>query len=253
MKPHQCKGWLNSKAKIKNHEEFDRQVKEVCEVYKNAQELKQQNIHVICTDEKTGIQTKEHIHPLLPMKPGQVERYEQEYKRHGTSGLIASRDVVTGEIITPLIQPTRTEADFVKHIREVVSQDPKAQYVFVMDQLNTHKSESLVRFVAEKHGIEQATLGEKGKTGILKSMESRSKFLADKQHKIRIVYTPKHSSWLNQIEIWFSILTRRLLNKRSSFKSIQNLEQRIIEFIEYYNKHLAKAFKWTYAGKLLQA
>lgn len=122
-----------------------------------------------------------------------------------------------------------------------------------MDQLNTHKSESLVRFIAESEGIPEDALGKKGEEGILKSMETRATFLSDPAHRVRIVYTPKHSSWLNQIELWFSILRRRLLNRRSSFSSVQHLELSIQHFIEYYNQHLAKAFRWTYAAKLLVA
>ena len=251
LKPHRYKGWLN--PKIEDPELFKEQVKNVCQIYKIAADIAEQGTHVFSTDEKTGIQAIEHLNPTLPMKPGQVERCEQEYIRHGTSGLIATRNIVTGEIIAPLIQPTRTEEDLIKHLRGVVAIDPKAKYIFVMDQLNTHKSESLVCFVAEQSGIDIDTLGIKGKSGVMKSMETRAIFLSDSSHKIQIVYTPKHTSWLNQIEIWFSILTRRLLNRRSNFKSIQDLEGRIAQFIEYYNEYLAKPFRWSYEGKLLKA
>jgi transposase len=210
------------------------------------------HVHVVCTDEKTGIQALEHTHPAQSMKPGQVERREVEYTRHGTTNLIASRDVVTGEVLAPVIQPTRKEADFVNHVHQVIQQDPSANYIFIMDQLNTHKSESLVRLVAQECGISEDILGVKGKDGILKSMESRAAFLSDETHRIRVIYTPKHTSWLNQIECWFSILSRRLLNKRSSFCSIEDLEARMVKFIEYYNTYLARPFRWTYEGKLLK-
>jgi hypothetical protein len=250
LKPHRVKGWLN--PKIDDPELYNQQVKQVCNVYKDASELKRQGIHVLCTDEKTGIQALERAHVTKPMKPGQVERVEQEYIRHGTTSLTASRDVVTGKLIAPMIQGTRNETDFVEHIRQVVSLDPTASYLLIMDQLNTHKSESLVRFVAAACGISEEELGEKGQFGVLKTMESRASFLADPAHRIRVIYTPKHSSWLNQIECWFSILSRRLLNKRASFVSVEDLQQRIAAFISYYNKHLAKPFRWTYAGKLLK-
>ena len=120
-----------------------------------------------------------------------------------------------------------------------------------MDQLNTHQSEGLVRYIAKECGIED-DLGEKNKSGILKNMKSRQEFLENEEHRIRIVYTPKHCSWLNQVEMWFSILGRMLLNKRASFKSLEVLKSKIKEFIEYYNTNLAKPFKWTYSGKLLQ-
>jgi len=251
LKPHRCKGWLN--AKIDNHEQHMNMISEVCQIYQDAIDLEASGVHVYCTDEMTGIQALEHIHPALPMRPGQKECIEQEYKRHGTTTLIASRNVVTGEIVVPHVQPTRTEIDFVNHFCDVIQKDPEQSYIFIMDQLNTHKSESLVRFIAESEGIPEDALGKKGEEGILKSMETRATFLSDPAHRIRIVYTPKHSSWLNQIELWFSILRRRLLNRRSSFSSVQHLELSIQHFIEYYNQHLAKAFRWTYAAKLLVA
>jgi hypothetical protein len=251
IKVHQCKGWLNSKDKIKSPEEFNKRTQKVCETYKKSKELGEQGIHVMSTDEKTGIQALEHKHPSKSVKPGKVEKYEQEYIRHGTTALIASRDVTTGKIVAPMVNETRTEKDFVQHISEVVALAPDDRYVFVMDQLNTHQSEGLVRYVSQQCGTEDE-LGEKGKYGILENMKSRQEFLENEEHRIRIVYTPKHCSWLNQVEMWFSILGRMLLNKRSSFKSLDALKNKIKEFIEYYNNHLAKAFKWTYAGKLLQ-
>ena len=84
-------------------------------------------------------------------------------------------------------------------------------------------------------------------------MKTRKEFLEDESHCIRIIYTPKHSSWLNQIEIWFGILSRKILGRRASFKSVKELEDKILDFIEYYNTNLAKPFKWSYAGKILKA
>jgi hypothetical protein len=111
------------------------------------------------------------------------------------------------------------------------------------DQLNTHKSESLVRFIAQALGDDQV-LGEKGKGGILKSMETRQAYLSDPEHRLRFVYTPKHCSWLNSIEVWFSILDKHILN-RGNFTSIHDLTQKIQRYIAYYNQHLAKAWKWS--------
>jgi hypothetical protein len=182
-----------------------------------------------------------------------VERIDPEYKRHGTTGIIASRSVATGEIIHPLVQSTRKEPDFAKHIESVVITDPLGRHIFVADHLNTHLSETLVRFVANDEGIDPLTLGVKGKSGILKSKASREAFLADKSHRIHFVYTPKHCSWLNQIEIWFSIITRRLLNRRASFISVVDLEMKIWSFIGYYNLHLKKPFLWNFNGNLLCA
>ncbi|MCI0526709.1 MAG: transposase [Nitrospira sp.] len=211
--------------------------------------MHKQGVHVVSTDEKTGIQALERIHPTRPMAPGYVERQEFEYKRHGTQSLIANLEVATGKVIHPSIGETRTEEDFVAHIGRTVDRDPEGEWIFIVDRLNTHQSESLVRLVAKRCEISE-DLGVKGKSGILESMPSRAAFLEDTDHRIRFVYTPKHSSWLNQIEIWFSILVRRLL-KRGSFQSVGELRDRISGFIDYFNKTVAKPFKWTYAGRPL--
>jgi len=184
------------------------------------------------------------------MKPGYVARVEFEYIRHGTQTLIANLDVVTGQVIAPSIGPTRTEDDFATHIAQTIATDPLARWTFITDNLNTHQAEALVKLVADLSDI-QADLAVKEKCGILQSMASRSAFLADPAHRIRFVYTPKHSSWLNPIELWFSILVRRVL-KRSSFLSAAELRQRLLDFIAFFNK-TAKPFKWTYTGRPLQA
>jgi transposase len=229
---------------------FDAEVKVVCDLYAKAEELYQQGIHLVSTDEKTGIQALERKHPTKPVRPGQVERREFEYIRHGTQTLIANFDVAQGTLVASSIGPTRKEPDFAAHIEQTVATDPDAAWIFIVDQLNTHQSETLVRLVARHCQIED-DLGQKGQSGILKSMPSRAAFLSDPTHRIRFVYTPKHTSWLNQIEIWFSILVRRLL-KRASFTSTEELRTRILTFIDYFNATLAKPFKWTYAGRPLQ-
>jgi len=198
----------------------------------------------------TGIQALERAQPTQPMQPGRVERREFEYVRHGTLSLIANFEVATGQVIQPSLGPTRTEVDFARHIAQTIATDPDAQWTFVLDQLNTHQSESLARLVADRCHL-SAELGVKDKAGILQSMPSRAAFLSDPTHRIRFVYTPKHSSWLNQIEIWFSIIIRRLL-KRASFSSTEELRQRILAFIDYFNR-TAKPFKWTYTGRPLRA
>jgi transposase len=208
-------------------------------------------VHIISTDEKTGMQAIERAHPTRPMQPGHVERVEFEYIRHGTQALIATFEVATGNVIAPSVGPTRTEADFVAHIQRTSALDPEAEWVFVVDRLNTHPSVSLVRLVAQQCGI-QAALGVKGTSGIIASMDAQARFLQDPQHRIRFVYTPKHASWLNQVEIWFSILVRRLL-KRASCTSVEALRRRILAFIDYFNKTVAKPFKWTYVGRPLAA
>lgn len=207
-------------------------------------------MHVISCDEKTGIQALER--EITPMTPKHVERQDNVYERHGTQCMIANFEVSTGKIISPTIQDTRTEKDFEQHIKETISQDAKGEWIFVVDQLNTHMSESLVILIITLCGITNIDLGEKGKSGILKNMKSRKKFLSNSNHRIRFIYTPKHASWLNQVEIWFSILVRRLL-KRLSVKSKSELKAKMLNFIDYFNKTMAKPFQWTYKGKALVA
>ena len=240
-------GWIHTP--IEDQAAFDQQVKTVCDIYQAAPRLHNEGVKVMSCDEKTGIQALERI--ITEMKSGRWERQDHEYERHGTQCLIANFEVATGKIISPTIGQTRTEKDFKNHIKKTIKTAPTAEWIFIVDNLNTHQSESLVRFIAAACGIDE-DLGQKGKKGILESMKTRASFLSDLSHRIRFIYTPKHASWLNQVEIWFSILVKRLL-KRLSVTCKKELKQKISGFIDYFNSTMAKAFKWTYKGKVLAA
>ncbi len=204
---------------------------------------------VVSADELTGVQALERKHPGLPVAPGKVERREFAYIRHGTITFIRNRDVATGRVIAPSYGPTRTEEDFVAHLTATVATDPQTtRWHFVVDNLNIHQSAAAVRYAAAVSGLAE-NLGIKGQAGILASQASRAAFVRDPDHRVVFHYTPKHASWLNQIELWLGILTRKLL-RRGSFRSTDELVARVLAFIAYYNQTQAKPFKWTYHGTL---
>jgi transposase len=151
-------------------------------------------------------------------------------------------------VIEPSWGPTRTEEDALAHLQRLIASDQKAtKWHIMLDNLNIHQSEALVRWIAERQGFPPEALGIKGKSGTLQSMESRAAFLHDPTHQVVLYYTPKHASWMNQVEIWLSILVRKLL-KRGNFRSLDDLRTQILAFIAYYNRTMAKPIKWTFTG-----
>ena len=217
-------------------------------MYANAAQRAKRGERTISMDELTGVQALERKHPDLPPQAGHVLRREFEYIRHGTLSWFINFDVVTGHVIEPSWGATRTEEDALAHLQRLIASDPHAtKWHLMLDNLNIHQSESLVCWVAQREGIAAETLGVKGKSGILRSMESRATFLHDPTHQVVFYYTPKHASWMNQVEIWLSILVRKLL-KRGNFSSLNDLRDHILAFIAYYNRTMAKPIKWTYTG-----
>jgi len=251
LQPHRRKYWLNTKEK--DSAVFEQQVHTICQTYLQAPDLYfQENTYTVSVDEMPGLQALERIEKEIPMQPGQPARIEYEYKRHGTLCLIGNWDVVRGQMLAPTIGTTRTEQDLVQHFDQLIQTDPAAGWVIVLDNLNVHCSQSLVTWVARLEGIDETTLGRKGKSGILKSVASRREFLEDRDHRIYFVFTPKHSSWLNQIEIVFGIVHRRAV-ARASFSSLAALKERLLDFIEYFNRTFARPFRWTYTGRPVKA
>ena len=233
-------------------EQREAKIEEICEIYSEAASLQAASERVLSTDEMTGVQALERLHPGLPMAPGKVERREFEYTRHGTLSFIVNFNVATGEVEAPTCGPTRTGDDFVRHIRQTVEREPEVnRWHFITDNLNTHCSEALVRCVAAASG-DLGDLGVAGEHGVLHSMKTRTAYLNNGEHKIVFHYTPKHASWLNQIEIWFSILARKVI-RRGNFCSTDDLKTKVLAFIDYFNQTMARPFKWTYTGKVLVA
>jgi DDE superfamily endonuclease len=248
LQPHRVRSWLTRAPDA----DRDTKIADVCTVYRTAPERAEAGQRTVSTDELTGVQALERLAPDLPPRPGQVARREFEYIRHGTCSFFINFDVATGQVFSPSSGPTRTEADFVEHVRRTVASDPTAsQWHFVVDNLDIHRSESLVRYVADLAGS-TTDLGLRYVRGVLRSKVTRAAFLSDATHPIVFHYTPRHASWMNQVEIWLSILVRKLL-RRGNFRSVDDLRDQVLAFIAYFNRTMAKPFKWTYQGKPLRA
>jgi hypothetical protein len=248
LQPHKSRSWLN--ATERDPARFEEQVKTVCDTYRSAAEQERtHHTHTVSVDEMTGWQALERIAADKAMIAGRCPRIEFEYERHGTWCLIGNLVVTTGELLGPTIGPTRTEADFASHIEQTMAVDPEGSWVFIVENLNIHCSESLVKLVAEACEV-GTDLGKEGSRGVLKSVASRQAFLSASSHRIRFVYLPKHSSWLNQIEVIFGVIMRKVI-RRGSFTSLGDLRTKLLNFIAYFNRVFAKPFRWTYTGRPL--
>lgn len=238
LKPHRSVYWLNS-----HDPDFAARAQEICRLYVQAPVLYQQGQLVICTDEKTGMQILQRKYPTRPARPGSPEQREFEYLRHGTRALLASFVVPTGELLWD-VELTRTAADFAKHLLQVGARFADWERItWVVDNLNTHWSLQACEFLALMNDLPF-------RPRALRTGTQRRAFLSDPDHAYRFAFTPKHGSWLNQVELWFSVLSRRFL-KRGDFASPAEFERRLRVFLQEYNRSQAHPYRWTYTGEPL--
>jgi len=235
LKPHRSVYWLNS-----HDPDFDIKAREICQLYVKAPVMYQQGRLLICCDEKTGMQALGRPDPTQPAQPGKPEKRENDYIRYGTRTLITSFVVATGEVIGDL-GATRTSVDFAAHLGHVAgrfSEFPGCDWV--MDNLNTHWSLDVCRVMA-------ALCDVPFEEGELRTGQQRLAFLTDPSHKHVFHFTPTHGSWLNQVELWFSVMGRRFL-KRGDFSSMADFEARLLAYLDDYNRNYAHPYRWTYTG-----
>lgn len=235
LEPHRSVYWLNS-----HDPDFVALATQVCQLYVNAPRFYQPGRLVLCCDEKTGMQVLGRPAPTQPAEPGKPEKREFEYIRLGTRTMITTFVVPTGEVVWDVGQ-TRTDLDFRAHVPRVAAYFPDMKrFDWVVDGLNTHTSLDLCEVMAYLNGV----AFEPGK---LKTQEQRRAFLSEPEHKHVFHYVPKHGSWLNQVELLFSVVARQFL-KRGDFTSVKEFEERLRAYLEEYNQEKAHPYRWTYTG-----
>lgn len=236
LKPHKSVYWLNS-----HDPEFETRAKEICQLYVQAPRFYQEGRLVICCDEKTGMQILQRAAPTQRVEPGKPEKREFEYIRLGTRTMITSFVVPTGEVVWDLGQ-TRTNLDFRAHVLRVAKHFPAMQkFDWVVDNLNTHCSLDLCEVMAYLNGVAF-------KPAALPTQVERRAFLSDPDHRHVFHYVPRHGSWLNQVELWFSVLSRQFL-RRGEFASVQDFIARLTRYLDEYNLEKAHPYRWTYTGE----
>ncbi len=211
LKPWTHKNWLHSPDPL-----FKEKATKICELYMNPPP----GSTTICVDEDCGIQVLQRIHPSRPAVPGQPARREYEYKRHGTMGLLAGFEVSTGQVFGRFSE-TRTDAVTHSFMEELAAWRPNGEIHIVWDNLNTHAAPKWEEF-NKMHG-----------------------------GRFHFHYTPIHASWLNQVECFFSIFSRRVL-RRGDFSSPEDFTWKGRTFLGRWNEHEAHPFRWTFTGYPLQ-
>jgi transposase len=232
IKPHKWVYWLNSPD-----DDFEAKMLHIVDLYLHPPE----DGLLFCLDEKTGIQALERQYPDHPTEPGKSYRREHSYVRHGTQDLLAAFQVSSGDVFAKTMDG-HSSVYWESFLKELVLQYPDDQkFHFIQDNYSTHSTPGLCQLVAQLCNVSLPKL---------KTQADRRHWLMQNDKRIVFHYLPTHASWLNQIEIWFSTLTRKLLN-RLSVCTLQELKDKIVKFIEYYNDVLARPYKWTYTGKPL--
>jgi len=215
FKPHRTDYWMMTDY---TQPEFEERLRDVCGLYVDPPA----NVLVVSIDEKTGIQAKAPTKPDAPPAPGKPARREHEYTRNGTQCLFACLNVQEGDVIG-MPSKTRNRFDLIRFLDRCDEEIPVVEgqrIVAISDNLSTRGTEEVQQWLTD-------------------------------HPRWSFQFTPKHASWLNQVEIFFSILYRRLL-KHGIFTTEGDLAEQMLAFIETYNQK-AKPFKWTYTGKVLEA